>query len=111
MSKLERFMRIGNPKLVLEHIGRIRKPEVIALALDHRSSGVRMNSASRLGKIAGPEFIPTLQERLKSEKISNTAEELVFAIEKIRRRKKYGKIIGNALSLILEGHERAIGGY
>ncbi|HEV8290001.1 MAG TPA: hypothetical protein VGQ00_03565 [Candidatus Norongarragalinales archaeon] len=67
MSKLERFMRIGNTDVVLDHLPKMKNPALIVEALGHDSILVRDSAASRLKKLEplGHETVQKLARYLR----------------------------------------------
>ncbi|HEV8289689.1 MAG TPA: hypothetical protein VGQ00_01915 [Candidatus Norongarragalinales archaeon] len=48
MSKLERFLREGHQKTVIEHLEKLKNPDIIAKALFHRNEQVQFAAVKRL---------------------------------------------------------------
>ncbi|HEV8290027.1 MAG TPA: hypothetical protein VGQ00_03695 [Candidatus Norongarragalinales archaeon] len=70
MSKLERFLRTGHPKVVLRHVKRMKNPEIILLALKHENSKVREAVLERFEAMPDQELkaiIPIIARLLLSD--------------------------------------------
>ncbi|HEV8289495.1 MAG TPA: hypothetical protein VGQ00_00895 [Candidatus Norongarragalinales archaeon] len=64
MSKLERFFRQGNPENVMAHLAKIRKPEIVAMGLEHDSFQVKSYAQVLLNVINTPEAAAAVLKRL-----------------------------------------------
>ncbi|HEV8289332.1 MAG TPA: HEAT repeat domain-containing protein [Candidatus Norongarragalinales archaeon] len=64
MSKFEKFLRNGDRLLIIDHLSRLRKPENIALALQHYSAAVRIEAVEALGNL-GPRAAPFVKDIIK----------------------------------------------
>ncbi|HEV8289636.1 MAG TPA: HEAT repeat domain-containing protein [Candidatus Norongarragalinales archaeon] len=116
MSKLEKFMRTGHPDLVMAHLDRIKKPEVVALALNHHEELVRMtvfptferigkpaipiivkalehedpdvrgDAVETLGRIGNLEVLPALEKALKTEQTEFVRRYILAAMYKLKKK-------------------------
>ena len=65
-GKLERFLKTGNQRIVLGHLKRFKKLEVIALAVKHSDLAIRMFAIDKLERV-GPSAAPHIAQALLSE--------------------------------------------
>ncbi|HEV8290215.1 MAG TPA: hypothetical protein VGQ00_04675 [Candidatus Norongarragalinales archaeon] len=76
MSKIEKFFKHGNPQLVLQHLEKLRNPNLLLVATGHTHYDVCFRAFERLREIA-----PEVVER--DEVLKNVAERIDDA-EKMR---------------------------
>ncbi|HEV8289398.1 MAG TPA: HEAT repeat domain-containing protein [Candidatus Norongarragalinales archaeon] len=51
MSKLEKFLKHGNVKLVMRHLLKLKKPELVAMALEHESAWTRIRAKKLIARM------------------------------------------------------------
>ncbi|HEV8289738.1 MAG TPA: HEAT repeat domain-containing protein [Candidatus Norongarragalinales archaeon] len=76
MSKIERFLRHGNPENVMSHIPKMRDPAKITIAFQHDKPEVRYAASEALGKL-GPEHLAKLLAHHHPEVFGHAERELI----------------------------------
>ncbi|HEV8289809.1 MAG TPA: HEAT repeat domain-containing protein [Candidatus Norongarragalinales archaeon] len=75
MSKLDKFLKIGHYVTVQEHLLKMRNPENIAKALEHRNVNVRLGAIyafHRIGKPGTPYIVQALSNQNPYVRIAAT---------------------------------------